>query len=156
MNGTERPILLVEDNPDDVDLTLRAFKRAGVTRPVDVVRDGVEALDYLFAQGAFANRAGQPLPVVVLLDLKLPRVDGHEVLRRIRADPRTRLLPVVILTSSVEETDLVRGYGGGCNSYVRKPVSYTEFVEAARQLGLYWLMLNYEPPPTGAPPGARG
>ncbi|MCP3136715.1 response regulator [Pyxidicoccus xibeiensis] len=155
MTGSERPILLVEDNPDDVDLTLRAFKRAGITRPVEVARDGVEALDYLFAQGTFAGRAGHQLPVVVLLDLKLPRMDGHEVLRRIRADARTRLLPVVILTSSVEETDLMRGYGGGCNSYVRKPVSYTEFVEAARQLGLYWLVLNHEAPPV-PPPGTRG
>ncbi|MFP2932110.1 response regulator [Pyxidicoccus sp. 3LG] len=155
MMDSERPILLVEDNPDDVDLTLRAFKRAGITRPVEVAEDGVEALDYLFGQGAFASRAGQPPPVVVLLDLKLPRMDGHEVLRRIRADPRTRLLPVVILTSSVEETDLVRGYGGGCNSYVRKPVSYTEFVEAARQLGLYWLVLNHEPP-SGSSPGMPG
>jgi two-component system response regulator len=155
MNGTERPILLVEDNPDDVDLTLRAFKRAGITRPVEVARDGVEALDYLFAQGTFASRAGQPLPVLVLLDLKLPRLDGHEVLRRVRADARTRLLPVVILTSSIEEGDLARGYGGGCNSYVRKPVSYTEFVEAARQLGLYWLMLNREPP-ASPPPGTPG
>lgn len=155
MNGSERPILLVEDNPDDVDLTLRAFKRAGITRPVDVARDGVEALEYLHAQGAFTARAGQPLPVVVLLDLKLPRLDGHEVLRRIRADARTRLLPVVILTSSVEDADLVRGYGGGANSYVRKPVSYTEFVEAARQLGLYWLVLNHEPP-SASPPRTAG
>ncbi len=156
MNGTtQRPILLVEDNPDDVDLTLRAFKRAGIIHPVEVAQDGVEALDYLFTQGTFAHRAGQPPPVVVLLDLKLPRMDGHEVLRRIRADARTRLLPVVILTSSIEETDLVRGYGGGCNSYVRKPVSYTEFVEAARQLGLYWLVLNHEPP-SEPPPRTAG
>lgn len=155
MNGSERRILLVEDNPDDVDLTLRAFKRAGITHPVDVARDGVEALDFLFAQGTFASRAGQQLPVLVLLDRKLPRMDGHEVLRRIRADARTRLLPVVILTSSVEDTDLARGYGGGCNSYVRKPVSYTEFVEAARQLGLYWLVLNREPP-ASPPPGTQG
>ncbi|AEI63388.1 response regulator [Corallococcus macrosporus] len=155
MSGGERPILLVEDNPDDVDLTLRAFKRAGVSRRVDVVTDGVEALDYLFCRAGHAARAGQPPPAVVLLDLKLPRLDGHEVLRHIRADPRTRLLPVVILSSSVEEEDVVRGYGGGANSYVRKPVSYTEFVEAARQLGLYWLALDH-----GAPvepfPGARG
>ena len=141
------PILLVEDNPDDVDLTLRAFQRAGIHHPVEVVADGVEALEYLFAQGPHAARAGRPLPAVVLLDLNLPRLDGHEVLRRIRADARTRLLPVVILTSSVEEEDVARGYGGGCNSYVRKPVSYTEFVEAARQLGVYWLNLNRAPPP---------
>jgi two-component system response regulator len=146
MNGNERPILLVEDNPDDVDLTVRAFRKAGVTRKMEVVGDGVEALDYLFAEGTHASRAGQPPPVLVLLDLNLPRMDGHEVLRRVRADPRTRLLPVVILTSSMEEGDLVKSYGGGCNSYVRKPVSYTEFVEAVRQLGLYWLVLNREPP----------
>ncbi|MFP2960058.1 response regulator [Myxococcus sp. 1LA] len=155
MSGGERPILLVEDNPDDADLTLRAFRRAGVTRRVDVVMDGVEALDYLFCQGAHAARAGQAPPAVVLLDLQLPRLDGHEVLRHIRADPRTRMLPVVILSSSVEEEDLVRGYGGGANSYVRKPVSYTEFVEAARQLGLYWLVLNHGAP-VGPYPGAPG
>lgn len=147
MASEARRILLVEDNPDDVDLTLRAFRRAGIARPVDVVTDGVEAVDYLFAQGPFAHRAGAPPPAVVLLDLKLPRLDGHEVLRRIRSDARTRLLPVVILTSSVEEEDLVRGYSGGANSYVRKPVSYTEFVEAARQLGVYWLELNRAPLP---------
>ncbi|HZI15904.1 MAG TPA: response regulator [Myxococcus sp.] len=146
MNDTERPILLVEDNPDDVDLTVRAFRKAGVTRRLEVVGDGAEALDYLFAEGTHAGRAGQPPPVLVLLDLNLPRMGGHEVLRRIRADPRTRLLPVVILTSSMEEGDLVKSYGSGCNSYVRKPVSYTEFVEAVRQLGLYWLVLNREPP----------
>jgi two-component system response regulator len=143
---SSRPILLVEDNADDVELTLRAFQRAGIHHPVEVVSDGVEALEFLFAQGAHAARAGRPLPAVVLLDLNLPRLDGHEVLRRIRADARTRLLPVVILTSSVEEEDVARGYGGGCNSYVRKPVSYTEFVEAARQLGIYWLNLNRTPP----------
>ena len=150
MTPETRSILLVEDNPDDVDLTLRAFRRAGFTHPVEVVRDGVEALDFLFARGEHAGRAGRPLPSVVLLDLKLPRLDGHEVLRRLRADPRTRLLPVVILTSSVEEEDLERGYGGGCNSYVRKPVSYTEFVEAVRHLGVYWLNLN-RAQPEGSP-----
>jgi two-component system response regulator len=149
MTDVQRPILLVEDNPDDVDLTLRAFRRAAVDRPVDVARDGVEALDYLF--GTEAGGAERPLPAVVLLDLNLPRVDGHEVLRRIRAEPRTRLLPVVILTSSVEETDMVKSYASGANSYVQKPVSYTEFVEAARQLGLYWLLLN-QSPPTKRPP----
>jgi two-component system, response regulator len=151
MSAAPRSILLVEDNPDDVDLTLRAFRRAGITTPVQVVRDGVEAIDYLFAQGAYADRAGRELPAVVLLDLKLPLLDGHEVLRRIRGDPRTRMLPVVILTSSVEEGDLKRSYGQGANSYVRKPVSYTEFVEEARQLGLYWLVLN-RTPPTESPP----
>lgn len=150
MTQEKRPILLVEDNPDDVDLTLRAFARAGIRHPVEVVSDGVEALEYLFAEGAHAHRAGRPLPTVVLLDLNLPRLNGHEVLRRIRSDARTRLLPVVILTSSVEEEDLARGYSGGCNSYVRKPVSYTEFVEAVRHLGIYWLDLNRAPPP-GSP-----
>ncbi|HLL56230.1 MAG TPA: response regulator [Myxococcaceae bacterium] len=136
-------ILLVEDNEDDVDLTLRAFKKAGVVAKVDVVRDGVEALEYLL--GASAS-----LPDLVLLDLNLPRVDGFEVLRRIRADERTRLMPVVILTSSNEETDLVRGYTSGANSYVRKPVDYEEFIEAARQLSLYWLLRNVAPPPRRA------
>jgi two-component system response regulator len=136
-------ILLVEDNEDDVDLTLRAFKKASVTAKVEVVRDGVEALEFLF--GASAS-----LPDLVLLDLNLPRVDGFEVLRRIRADERTRLLPVVILTSSNEEADLVRGYTGGANSYVRKPVDYAEFIEAARQLSLYWLLRNVAPPPRRA------
>ncbi|WNG32661.1 response regulator [Archangium minus] len=143
--SSQRSILLVEDNPDDVDLTRRAFQRAGFTQPLDVVEDGVEALDYLFARGAHAHRASVPLPSLVLLDLKLPRLNGHEVLRQIRADVRTRFLPVVILTSSDEEKDLVESYSHGCNSYVRKPVSYTEFVEAARQLGLYWLALNRAP-----------
>lgn len=143
--SSQRSILLVEDNPDDVDLTRRAFQRAGFTQPLDVVEDGVEALDYLFARGAHANRSGEPLPALVLLDLKLPRLNGHEVLRQLRADARTRFLPVVILTSSDEEKDLVESYSQGCNSYVRKPVSYTEFVEAARQLGLYWLSLNRAP-----------
>ncbi|WP_375769763.1 response regulator [Archangium gephyra] len=140
-------ILLVEDNPDDVDLTRRAFQRAGLTQPLDVVEDGLEALDYLFARGAHAHRAQEPLPALVLLDLKLPRLDGHEVLRQIRANPRTRFLPVVILTSSDEEKDLVDSYSQGCNSYVRKPVSYNEFVEAARQLGVYWTVLNRAPLP---------
>jgi two-component system response regulator len=137
----------VEDNPDDVDLTRRAFQRAGLTQPLDVAEDGVEALDYLFARGVYAHRVGAPLPALVLLDLKLPRLDGHEVLRQIRSNTLTRFLPVVILTSSDEEKDMVESYSQGCNSYVRKPVSYTEFVEATRQLGLYWLVLNRAPPP---------
>ena len=145
--SSQRTILLVEDNPDDVDLTRRAFQRAGVTQPLEVVEDGVEALDYLFARGAYSGRVGQPLPALVLLDLKLPRMDGHEVLRQIRANTLTRFLPVVVLTSSDEQKDLVESYSQGCNSYVRKPVSYTEFVEAARQLGLYWLVLNRAPQP---------
>jgi two-component system, response regulator len=145
--SSQRSILLVEDNPDDVDLARRAFLRAGLAQPLDVVEDGLEALDYLFARGEYAHRTETLLPSLVLLDLKLPRMDGHEVLRQIRIHPLTRFLPVVVLTSSDEESDLVESYSQGCNSYVRKPVSYTEFVEAARQLGMYWLMLNRLPQP---------
>lgn len=139
-------ILLVEDNDDDVALTLRAFKKNNIKNTVVVARDGVEALDYLFATGAHSGRDRNDLPQVVLLDLKLPRLEGLEVLRRIRADEGTRTLPIVILTSSKEEQDLIAGYRLGCNSYVRKPVDFDEFVEAARQLGLYWLLLNEAPP----------
>lgn len=141
-----RRILLVEDNPDDVALTLRALRAHRVANEVVVAEDGVEALDYLFGEGKYAGRDVRDLPVVVLLDLKLPRVDGLEVLRRVRADERTRLVPVVILTSSREEQDLVASCASGANSYVRKPVDFNQFVEAVRQLGLYWLLLN-EPPP---------
>jgi two-component system response regulator len=141
--------LLVEDNPDDEALTLRALKKNNIRNAVVVARDGAEALDYLFGTGASAGREALELPQVVLLDLKLPKVDGLEVLRRLRAHPRTRLLPVVILTSSKEERDLVNGYALGANSYVRKPVDFAEFTEAVRQLGLYWLILN-EPPPAPA------
>ncbi|MEK6607975.1 MAG: response regulator [Myxococcota bacterium] len=148
---SDKAILLVEDNPDDVELTLRAFKKNNITNAVVVARDGIEALDYLFATGAHAGRDVGALPQVVLLDLKLPRLDGLEVLRRIRADARTRILPVVILTSSTEDHDLVNGYSFGANSYVRKPVDFAEFVEAARQLGLYWLLLNRAPPRTPQP-----
>jgi two-component system response regulator len=139
-------ILLVEDNPDDEALTLRAFGKNKIKNEVVVARDGAEALDYLFATGIHDGRDVMDLPQVVLLDLKLPKVDGLEVLRRIRADERTRLLPVVILTSSKEERDVIEGYRLGANSYVHKPVNFDEFVDAARQLGLYWLLLN-EPPP---------
>lgn len=138
-------ILLVEDNPDDEALTLRAFKKNNIKNGVVVARDGAEALDYLFSTGRYAGRDVGDLPQVVLLDLKLPKVDGLEVLRRIREVEHTRLLPVVILTSSKEEQDLINGYRLGCNSYVRKPVNFDEFVEAARQLGLYWLVLNEIP-----------
>ena len=141
-----KAILLVEDNPDDEALTLRAFQKNNIRNDVVVVHDGVEALDYLFATGAYKGRDVADLPQVVLLDLKLPRIDGLEVLRRVREDERTRLLPIVILTSSKEERDLIEGYRLGCNSYVRKPVDFDEFVEAARQLGLYWLLLNEAPP----------
>jgi two-component system response regulator len=142
----DKAILLVEDNPDDVELTLRAFQKNNIRNQMVVVRDGAEALDYLFAAGAYADRNPRHLPQVVLLDLKLPRVDGLQVLQRIRADERTRLLPVVILTSSKEEQDVIKGYQLGCNSYVRKPVSFDDFLDAARQLGLYWLLLNQAPP----------
>jgi two-component system response regulator len=139
-------ILLVEDNASDEKLTLLAFKSCGVSNEVFVVRDGAAALEYLFAEGAFAGRAGEPPPTVVLLDLKLPKVDGLEVLRRIRADARTRLLPVIILTSSREEEDVLRGYALGANAYVRKPVEFTEFIQAAKTVGLFWLLLNESPP----------
>ncbi len=143
---TGRTILLVEDNPDDVDLTLRALQQYNVKNEITVVRDGAEALDYLFATGAYADRDTGAMPAVVILDLKLPKVDGFEVLQRMRADERTKLVPVVILTSSKEERDMINGYKSGANSYVRKPVDFTQFMEAARQLGLYWLVIN-EPPP---------
>ena len=142
----DKTILLVEDNPDDEELTLRALKKNNILNEVTVVRDGAEALDYLFCQGAYAGRDASRHPAVTLLDLKLPKVEGLEVLKRLRADERTRLLPVVILTSSKEEQDLVNGYRLGANSYIRKPVDFTKFMEAVRQLGLYWRVLN-EPPP---------
>lgn len=143
-------ILLVEDNPDDEALTLRALKKNNVLNEVVVARDGAEALDYMFGTGAYSGRDVRVLPQVVLLDLKLPKVDGMEVLRRIRADERTRLVPVVILTSSREEQDLINGYGRGANSYIRKPVDFNQFMEAVRQLGLYWLVLNEAPPKPAA------
>ena len=139
-------ILLVEDNPDDEALTLRALSRNGIRHQVHVAHDGVEALDYLFARGPHAGRDTSQQPAVTLLDLKLPRLDGLEVLRLLRADQRTRCLPVVILTSSREDQDLVQGYGLGANSYIRKPVDFIQFVEAVRQVGLYWLVLNEDPP----------
>ena len=140
-------ILLVEDNPTDEKLTVRAFKKSGIANEVMVVRDGAEALDFLFASGPHAARTTRELPSIILLDLKLPRIDGLEVLRRIRADERTKLLPVVVLTSSKEDEDIARSYSLGANAYVRKPVEFAEFIEAAKTLGLFWLLLN-EPPPT--------
>jgi CheY-like chemotaxis protein len=140
-------ILLVEDNPDDVALALRAFKKNNIVNEMKVIASGEEALDFLFARGIYAERVSEPLPEVVLLDLKLPKVDGLEVLRQIRASSRTRLLPVVILTSSREERDVVAGYSLGCNSYIQKPVDFSQFAEAVRQLGMYWLVLNEAPPP---------
>jgi two-component system response regulator len=147
----DRVILLVEDNPKDEELTLRAFKKSNVLNPVVIARDGVEALDYLFARGTHANRAREAIPQVVLLDLKLPKVDGLEVLKALRANEFTKLLPVVVLTSSVEEQDLIRSYSLGANSYVRKPVDFVQFIEAVRQLGLYWLILNETAPVMGKP-----
>jgi two-component system response regulator len=144
----DKVILLVEDNPDDEALTLRALKKNNIKNEVVVAHDGAEALDYLFGTGKHAGRNMDVLPQVVLLDLKLPKVEGLEVLRRVRADKRTKLLPVVILTSSNEEQDRIDGYDLGANSYVRKPVDFSQFLDAARQLGLYWLILN-EPPPSG-------
>jgi len=141
-----RKILLVEDNPDDVELTLRAFKKNAILNEIIVVNDGAEALNYFFGpQGCVINGQNN-LPAVVLLDLKLPKVDGIEVLRQIRSDERTKLVPIVILTSSKDQKDVADGYRMGCNSYVRKPVDFNEFIEAARKLGLYWLMLNELPP----------
>lgn len=142
----DKMILLVEDNPDDEALTLRALQKNNIGNKVFVVRDGAEALDFLFCTGAYADRDPREMPQMILLDLKLPKVDGLEVLRRLRADERTRLLPVVILTSSNEEQDLIEGYKNGANSYVRKPVDFNQFLEAVRQLGLYWLVLNKAPP----------
>jgi len=142
-----RTILLVEDNPDDEALTLRALRKNNIANEVVVAHDGVEALDYLWGEGSYQGRDVREMPAVVLLDLKLPRVDGLEVLRRLRADPRTELVPVVILTSSKEEQDLVNGYKLGANAYVRKPVDFTQFMDAVRQLGLFWLVLNETPPP---------
>jgi len=150
---SDGPILLVEDTEDDVELTLRAFNRSNFVNPIVIARDGVEALDYLFGTGDHAGRDTSVLPAVILLDLQLPKIDGLEVLRRIREDPRTGLIPVVILTSSREERDRAEGYARGANSYIRKPVDFTEFVTAVGQLGVYWLLLN-EAPPAARRPGA--
>ncbi|MGH2346069.1 MAG: response regulator [Chloroflexota bacterium] len=148
MAETERPvILLVEDNPRDELLAMRAFKKSRIANEVVVAHDGVEALDYLFGAGAHAGRDARDLPQVMLLDLKLPKVDGLQVLQAVRADERTRYLPVVILTSSDEQRDLVESYRLGVNSYVRKPVDFSRFVEAVDHLGLYWLVLNQTPRP---------
>jgi CheY-like chemotaxis protein len=146
-----KTILLVEDNPDDEALTLRALRQNNIVNQVVVARDGSEALDYLFATGAYAGRDLTAMPTLVLLDLRLPRLDGLEVLKRLRADERTRFLPVVVLTSSSEDVDRLRSYSLGVSSFVRKPVDFIEFVEAVRSLGMYWLMLN-EPPPRGWTP----
>ncbi len=144
-NDTSKIILLVEDNPDDVALTLRAFKKNKIMNTVVVAKDGAEALDYLFCTGEYADRDIKDSPQIVLLDLKLPKINGLEVLKKIREDDRTKLLPVIILTSSKEQQDLLDGYSLGANSYIRKPVDFNQFIEAVRQLGLYWLVLNIGP-----------
>lgn len=142
----EKVILLVEDNPDDRDLTMRALRKNNIANEVVIAKDGVEALDYLFATGEYSGRDGKNLPQVVLLDLKLPRLDGVDVLKEIRANPLTRRLPVVILTTSAEQGDIAASYDHGASSYIRKPVDFGEFQEAVRQLGIYWLLLNIPPP----------
>ena len=142
----DRVIVLVEDNANDEELTLRAFRKSKIGNRVVVLRDGAEALDYFFQRGAHASRSDDEIAQLVLLDLKLPKISGLDVLRALRADERTRLIPIVILTSSAEDQDLVSGYGLGANSYVRKPVDFTQFVEAVRQLGLYWLVINLAAP----------
>jgi two-component system response regulator len=152
MIGSGQVILLVEDNADDIELTLRAFKKSRVMNEIVIARDGAEALDYFFGTGAHAARDMSVMPQLVLLDLKLPKIDGLEVLRRIRNDERTKLVPVVVLTSSDEERDVVQSYQLGANSYVRKPVDFAQFLDAARQLELYWLVLNQRVPMRGAAP----
>ena len=142
---TTKPILLVEDTPDDAELTIMSLKQSGLVNEVIVAEDGQEAVDYVFGQGRYAGRDPQDTPALVLLDIKMPRLDGIEVLQRLRADTRTRVLPVVILTTSTEDIDLVRAYESGANAYVRKPVSLAQFQEAVRQLGLFWILTN-EPP----------
>src|ERR1019366_8949422 len=146
---SDQVILLVEDNLVDEELTLRSLRKSNIANKVVVARDGAEALDYVFARGAYSSRDPKDLPQVVLLDLNLPKLSGLEVLHSIRTDERTKLIPVVILTSSKEEKDLARGYSCGANSYIVKPVDFTQFFEAVRQLGMYWLVLN-QPPPTAS------
>ena len=149
----EVEILLVEDNPDDVELTLRGLRGNGLRNRIHVVRDGAEALDFLFCRGPFGDRRFDQPPRLVLLDLKLPKVDGLEVLRVLKSDPRTRPIPVVILTASKEERDLVNGYQLGVNSYIQKPVDFDQFRDTVKQLGLYWLLVNEPPPPNAFPAG---
>ena len=144
--NNNKVILLVEDNPDDEALTIRALKKNKIENEVVVVHDGAEALDYLFCRGSYADRNKNTMPQLVLLDLKLPKIDGIEVLKQLRANEKTKMLPIVILTSSKEEQDLIDGYSNGANSYIRKPVDFNQFTEAVRQLELYWLLLNESPP----------
>lgn len=146
-----KTILLVEDNPDDLELTLLALKRINLSQDIVVARDGREALDYLFGEGAYADRDTRELPTMALLDLKLPKINGLEVLQRVRSEPRTRRLPIVVLTSSGERGDVISSYELGANSYIRKPVDFQEFNEVLRQLSLYWLRLNLSPPDADAP-----
>lgn len=142
----DKPILLVEDNPDDIELTRRAFRKNNLLNPVVVAEDGVAALDYVFGRGAWEGRDVSDRPALVLLDLKLPKLDGIEVLRQVREDARTRTIPIVVLTTSREDRDVVESYRLGANSYVRKPVDFNEFIDAVRNLGMYWLLLNEAPP----------
>lgn len=146
MRADDKTILLVEDNEADAQLTVRALKKSNILNDLTTVRDGAEALDYLLCQGRYTNRDASAMPAVVLLDLKLPKLSGIEVLRSLRSNEKTKLLPVVILTSSKEDQDLINGYKFGANSYIRKPVDFIQFTQAVQQLGLYWLILN-EPPP---------
>jgi CheY-like chemotaxis protein len=140
-------ILLVEDNPDDIELTTRTLEKHNIVNRIQVVRDGAEALDFIFCTGAYASRSAEDTPRLLLLDLKMPKVDGLEVLRRVKSDPRTRTIPVVVLTSSKEERDIVESYRLGVNSYVSKPVDFEQFSDAVRQLGLYWMLFNQPPAP---------
>ena len=142
----EKIIMLVEDNPDDEELTLRALRKANIANEVFVARDGTEALDFLFSTGRYSERRPLPMPAVVLLDLKLPKLNGIDVLKRMRAEPRTKLIPVVVLTSSSEDEDMLKSYQSGANSYVRKPVEFSSFANAVTQLGMYWMLLNQVPP----------
>lgn len=143
-------LLLVEDNSDDEELTLMAFEQGGISNPVVVARDGVEALDYLFGTGIYRDRSPENLPALILLDLQLPKINGLEVLQRIRNSPKTQLIPVVILTTSTEQRDLVESYTLGCNSYIQKPVDYDQFLNVIQQLGMYWLVINSPPPLSAA------
>jgi len=145
----DKMILLVEDNPNDEELTLRALRKANIANEVAIARDGQDALDFLFGTGKYAGREPPAMPAVVLLDLKLPKLDGIDVLKRIRADPRTKLIPVVVLTSSSEDEDMVRSYQSGANSYVRKPIEFSAFANAVTQLGMYWVLINQIPPSRG-------